>query len=196
MVVGGPVRGLRHVGIDEEGVARRATEHLIGLGHRDIAHIGGDDEEGLNREVPLGRKRGWQKALAHAGLPVRDDRFLTGRFNMAISKVVTAEMLRRPGDRPTAIFAGSDEMAMGAMLAIADFGLRVPEDISVIGVDDHDLSPSFGLTTMAQDPYRQGAMAARILLDELGGGEARTRSVRQPVPLIERTSTASPPTRA
>ncbi len=83
-------------------------------------------------------------------------------------------------------------MAMGAILAAFDHGLRVPEDLSVIGIDNHDFAESFGLTTMAQDPFEQGAVAARILLDELNGGEPRARSLKMPVTLIERASTAPP----
>ena len=91
---------------------------------------------------------------------------------------------------PTAVFAASDEMAVGAMLALAARGLSVPGDVSVIGIDNHELAVSFGLTTMAQDPYAQGALAARMLLDELGGKPPRVTSVRSPFHLIERTSTA------
>jgi DNA-binding LacI/PurR family transcriptional regulator len=101
-------------------------------------------------------------------------------------------LLDRPGPRPTAVFAGSDEMAFGAILAAGDHGLRVPDDLSVIGIDDHDYAAGFGLTTMAQDPFEQGATAARILLDELGGAEPRTSSVSSPVSLVVRSSTAPP----
>ena len=103
-------------------------------------------------------------------------------------------LLDRPGPRPTAVFAGSDEMAMGAILAADDHGLRVPDDLSVIGIDDHDFAESFGLTTMAQDPFEQGAVAARILLDELGGGEPRAAlGALPPSSLIVRVSTAPLP---
>jgi DNA-binding LacI/PurR family transcriptional regulator len=83
-------------------------------------------------------------------------------------------------------------MAIGAILAAHDHGLTVPGDLSVIGIDNHDFAESFGLTTMAQDPFEQGAVAARILLDELGGALPRARSLRMPVTLIERVSAAPP----
>lgn len=192
IVVGGPVRGLRSVGIDERGTARKATEHLIALGHRDIAHLGGEDEEGLNRQVPIGRMHGFQDALREAGIPLRREWIIPGGFSLPLSRAAMNALLDRPGPRPTAVFAGSDEMAMGAMLAASDHGLRVPDDLSVIGIDNHDYAESFGLTTMAQDPFEQGSTAARILLDELNGGEPRARSLKMPVTLIERTSTAPP----
>lgn len=194
IMIGGPVRGIRHVGIDERGVARQATEYLIGLGHRDIAHLGGDDDEGLNREVPQGRRNGYLDALAAAGIPPRTEWMHSGRFSLTASREVIRELFARPGPRPTAIFASSDEMAIGAILAASDHGLRVPEDISIMGIDNHDLSESFGLTTMAQDPYEQGRLGARILLDDLNGGPlSRKTSVRASASLLERTSTAAPP---
>jgi DNA-binding LacI/PurR family transcriptional regulator len=193
IMIGGPVRGIRHVGIDERGVARQATDYLIGLGHRDIAHLGGDDDEGLNREVPLGRRNGYLDALADAGIAPRNDWMLSGRFSLTASRDVIGELLDRAGPRPTAIFANSDEMAIGAILAATDRGLRVPDDISIMGIDNHDLSESFGLTTMAQDPYEQGRLGARILLDDLSGGPlSRKTSVKASAHLVERTSTGRP----
>lgn len=193
IVVGGPVRGLRHIGIDERGTARRATEHLIELGHRDIVHLGGEDEAGLNPLVPSGRQRGYEDALRSAGLPVRADRKVLGDFALVHSRHAMNEFFDHAGDsRPTAVFASSDEMAVGAILAAWDHGLTVPRDLSVIGIDGHELGESFGLTTMAQDPFAQGALGARVLLDELRGAKRRDRSVRVPVKLLARGSTAPP----
>lgn len=193
IMIGGPVRGIRHIGIDEYGVALEATQHLIELGHRHIAHLGGDDDEGLNTQVPFERRRGYLDALHQAGLAERSDWMLSGRFSLTASREVVRELLGRPGQKPTAIFASSDEMAIGAILAAWDHGLVVPRDLSVIGIDNHDLSESFGLTTMAQDPYEQGRLGARILLDDLTGGPlSRKSSVRVPSQLMKRTSTAEP----
>ncbi|MEO8906698.1 MAG: LacI family DNA-binding transcriptional regulator [Microbacteriaceae bacterium] len=192
IVVGGPVTGVRHIGIDERGVAEQATNHLIALGHRNIAHLGGQDEYGLNRRVPLGRRKGYERALATAGLDGRPDWVLSGGFAIAPGRRAVNALLSSRTPRPTAIFAGSDEMAIGAILAIGDHGLSVPADISVIGIDDHDLSESFGLTTIKQDPFEQGSLAARMMLDELSGKPPRATSVRAPTELILRSSTAPP----
>jgi DNA-binding LacI/PurR family transcriptional regulator len=94
---------------------------------------------------------------------------------------------------PTAVFAASDEMAFGAMIAIQQAGLRVPDDISVVGIDGHVFGEVFGLTTFAQDPTAQGARAARVLLDELTGKPALPWFDPAPVVLVERTSAAPPP---
>ncbi|AGW42379.1 LacI family transcription regulator [Leifsonia xyli subsp. cynodontis DSM 46306] len=192
IVVGGSVMGLRSIGIDERSTARRATEHLIGLGHTQIAHLGGEDEEGLNSNVPLSRLRGFEQAMTVAGLPVRPEWVVPGGFSLPRARASMSRLLDRPGPRPTAVFASSDEMAIGAILAAGDRGLRVPEDLSVIGIDDHDFAACFGLTTMAQNPFEQGATATRMLLKELGGGEPRTRSVSAAATLVVRSSTAPP----
>jgi LacI family repressor for deo operon, udp, cdd, tsx, nupC, and nupG len=190
IVVGGPVRGLRHIGIDERAVARKATEHLIALGHREILHLGGEEDEWLNRRVPIARRQGYEDAMVAAGIPTRSEWALQGRFSLAHSREAIGGLLSSPAPRPTAIFAGSDEMAIGAMLAIREHGLSVPHDISVIGIDGHDLAASFGLTTFVQDPFAQGSTAAALLLDELSGKPARTKSVHAPTRFVQRTSTA------
>jgi LacI family repressor for deo operon, udp, cdd, tsx, nupC, and nupG len=193
LMIGGPVRGIRHIGIDERAVARAATEYLIGLGHRRIAHLGGDDAEGLNRVVPRDRRLGYLDALNAAGIEARPEWMLSGSFSLTASRVAVNQLFDRAGERPTAIFANCDEMGIGAILAAQDHGLSVPRDLSVIGIDDYDLSESFGLTTMAQDPYEQGRLGARILLDDLTGGPlSRKTSITAQAHLIERTSTAPP----
>jgi LacI family transcriptional regulator, repressor for deo operon, udp, cdd, tsx, nupC, and nupG len=118
---------------------------------------------------------------------------LQGGFTIASSRRSMNALLDSHGPRPTGVFAGSDEMAIGAILAITDHGLSVPGDISVIGIDNHDLAESFCLTTVAQDPFEQGSLGARMMLDELAGKPARATSVRAAVELIERSSTAPPP---
>ena len=116
-----------------------------------------------------------------------------GAFDLATARGAVAELLERPGPRPTAIFADSDEMAIGAMVAARSAGLQVPDDLSIIGIDDHRLAAPFELTTVAQDPFEQGALAARMLLEELRTHTPLKRSVRMPVHLVVRGSTAAPP---
>jgi DNA-binding LacI/PurR family transcriptional regulator len=190
IVIGGKVRGLPHIDIDERGAAHMATQHLIDLGHTRIAHVGGIAIEGLTDEVPVQRRKGYEHARGAAGLAVDHALSVTGNFDIASARHSVSTLLASGSERPTAIFADSDEMAVGAILAVNAAGLQVPGDISVVGIDDNSLAAAFGLTTIAQDPFAQGARAARVLLNELGGRPAR--SVRHPVTLIERTSTAPP----
>ena len=93
----------------------------------------------------------------------------------------------------TAIFAMSDEMAFGVWRAAAERGLSIPDDISVVGVDDHELSEIIGLTTMQQDVTRHGVVAANLLLHQLSNEQDEPGSHAVDATLVRRTSTAPPP---
>ena len=161
------VPGWPCVRIDDVAAARTATRHLIDLGHRRIAHISGDPDDELAFTTHLDRRRGYQAALRAAGLRPDPSLDVESQFTIDGGNRAAAELLAR-GEPPTAIFAACDEMAMGAMTALRDAGLRVPQDVSVIGIDDHDLAGVLGLSTIAQPAAEQGRLAARILLDPLG----------------------------
>jgi DNA-binding LacI/PurR family transcriptional regulator len=192
IIVGAPVRGVRSVGVDDSAAATTAMRHLLDLGHTEIAHIGGENEYGMDYTVALARHTTWRQALTAGGIAPRDDWFASGGFLMPQAKVAASALLGRP-ERPTAVFAGSDEMAFGVMLAAQELGLRIPEDLSVIGIDDHSWSEAFGLTTVRQDPHEQGATAARVMLDELRGVPARHRVLHAGCELVVRRTTAPPP---
>lgn len=194
VVVGGPVRGVPNVGIDERATATAAMMHLVGLGHTRIGHVGARRAYMLNPVVAVARRAAWETVLRREDLPVREEWFASGDFLVPQSRIAALRILDRP-DRPTAIFAASDEMAFGVLLAAAELGLKVPEDLSVIGIDDHDHSDAFGLTTMHQDPVDHGEVAATLLLDRLEGRRTQVRSIRQPSVLVLRRSTASPASR-
>ncbi|WP_428963874.1 LacI family DNA-binding transcriptional regulator [Micromonospora fluostatini] len=190
------------VRIDDVAAARTATRHLLDLGHRRIAHISGDPDDELAFTTHLDRRQGYQEALRAAGLEPDPSLDVESEFTIDGGTRATEELLRR-GDPPTAIFAACDEMAMGALSALRDAGLRVPQDVSVIGIDDHDLAGVVGLTTIAQPAAEQGSLAARILLDPVGGalaarptgatgGDRAGAPVFFPTRLVVRDSTAPP----
>jgi LacI family repressor for deo operon, udp, cdd, tsx, nupC, and nupG len=189
--IGGPLPGVRTLSIDDEEVAYRCTQHLINLGHRAIAHIGGSEESERDFHLPTSRRVGYEAALADAGIHHDPELFESGHFTIESGHSAAMRLLSR-ARRPTAIFAASDEMAIGAMLAVRDLGLNVPVDVSVIGIDDHELARFFGLTTMAQFPLQQGRRAVEMLMEELqpGTGERTTHNVPLPVELVVRQSTA------
>ncbi|ROP66569.1 LacI family DNA-binding transcriptional regulator [Curtobacterium sp. ZW137] len=195
IVIGGPAPGLRNVGVDDDVVSHLAVSHLLGLGHRQIAYVGGQDEAGMNVAVPFRRRDGFLDAMAAAGLAVPPRWIVDGRFSFAGGVAAGAALLdgppaARPG-RPTAVFCASDEMALGVMLTAARLGLDVPGDLSVIGIDGHEYGAAVGLTTIAQDPEAQGRTAARAVLAEVDG--ARPRAVAPaPVSLVVRSSTGAP----
>jgi LacI family transcriptional regulator, repressor for deo operon, udp, cdd, tsx, nupC, and nupG len=192
--VGGPLPGVRTLSIDDLAVSRLATEHLIGLGHRRIAHIGGDRAVEMDFHLPTTRRLGYQAALVDAGLPDDPRLFQAGDFTMQGGYAAAKQLLGVPHDRPTAIFAASDEMAFGAILAARDLGMDVPRDVSIVGIDDHDLASFFQLTTVAQYPMLQGRMAVDVLMQELHPGHPEPDSLNTPLPydLVVRSSTARP----
>ncbi|SBT50186.1 LacI family DNA-binding transcriptional regulator [Micromonospora narathiwatensis] len=205
---GSGVPGWPCVRIDDVAAARTATRHLLDLGHTRIAHISGDPDDELAFTTHLDRRHGYQEELRADGIPTDPSLDVESQFTIDGGIRATAELLAR-GEPPTAIFAACDEMAMGAMTALRDAGLRVPQDVSVIGIDDHDLAGVLGLSTVAQPAAEQGLLAARILLDPLGvrtadpypglvpptgdaDGDSPTPPVILPTRLVVRESTAPP----
>lgn len=187
--VGHELPQIPSVGIDDVKVGRIATQHLLELGHRRIALINGPDE--LPFVVPSYRQTGFEEAMREAG--VEPDRSLSRPGNFTLQDGADAlRTLMDLDDPPTAIFAFADEMAFGVMLAAEELGIRIPEDLSLIGVDDHDVSPVVGLTTVHQDVAEHGARAARLVLDQLVEHTESVAPDLAPVRLIVRRSTAAP----
>ncbi|MHA7293141.1 LacI family DNA-binding transcriptional regulator [Arthrobacter sp. HLT1-21] len=195
IVVGGSIKGVRHVGIDDDAAARDAVEHLIELGHTRIAHLRGGGSYGIEFEVPRIREEAYLSAMARHGLTVRPEWSLFGDFRFKRGKQAALTLLQDPADRPTAVFCSSDEMAFGVITAAAELGISIPGQLSVVGIDDHEFADPLGLTTIRQSPEEQGAYAADLLLAELEGGTPAAAPAPRPHKLIIRTSTA-PPSRA
>lgn len=195
--IGGRVEGARTVVMDDTRAARLATEHLISLGHRRIAFIGG--VEGSDREFRQQdlRMNGYLEALRSAGLNSKTSWLTFADYTIQNGYHQAKQLLGDPRDAPTAIFCACDEMAFGAIMAAKDLGLRVPEDISVIGIDNHDMSDFFELSTIDQNVRGQGIAAATRLLSLLEGDTREqtvnlTEEVEWPVHLLVRSSTARP----
>ncbi len=179
------------VTIDEDEVARLATEHLLSLGHRRIGLLGGQRDDPLGFSVPRRRRAGHHATLERAGVEIDPDLEGIGNFSVMGGRDAMAGLLQLP-DPPTAVFAMSDEMAFGAMLAARERGLDIPRDVSVVGVDDHDLSIVVGLTTVQQPVADIGSRAARLLLDQITGAAATPAHIRSPVSLVVRATTSAP----
>lgn len=191
--LGGDVAGIPTFELDNVAVARVATEHLIALGHRRIAHLGCDPESPTAFGQIEKRYDGYAEAMRTHGLAPAPNAF-SADFTVAGGHEVGRRMLEDPDSRPTAVFAASDEMAIGLMLAVRDLGVDVPHDVSIVGVDDHELAAPMGLTTVAQRPEAQGAAAAARLIAELRGDEAASAPDSLPLPheLVVRGSSAEP----
>ncbi|MEV4736499.1 MULTISPECIES: LacI family DNA-binding transcriptional regulator [unclassified Microbacterium] len=171
VAIGGPNPRLDTLTIDEVAVARLATEHLIGLGHRRIAHIGSTPEFDVDFHVTPLRRLGFERALEAAGIPLDPASLEPADFTIDGGYRAATHLLMRPGPRPTAVFAASDEMAIGTILAARDLGISVPRDLSIVGIDGHELGALFQLTTVDQFPLGQGERAADVVLAKLAEGE-------------------------
>lgn len=188
--VGASVAGAMSVRIDDVAVARCATEHLLQLGHTRIAYVGGDPHQPLNFTTPADRRAGWLAAMREAGHEPDHRYDLPGSFTAA-GGMAAAERLLSLDLPPSAVVAASDEMAFGVLTVARRRRLRVPQQLSVVGVDDHELAALVGLTTVAQPVARQGSLAADLVLAALRGTQSRSQEhVVVPVHLRVRDTTA------
>jgi LacI family repressor for deo operon, udp, cdd, tsx, nupC, and nupG len=179
------------VGIDDVEVGRLATRHLLELGHRRIGLINGQPDDALGFVVPHKRHHGYELALRDAGLVPDPALQMPGYFTIEGGYQATCHLLDL-ADPPTALFTFSDEMAFGALWAARDRGVSVPADLSIIGVDDHDVSVLLDLTTVHQDVAEQGARAARTMIDLLAGRPLPDGRQNSEISLVVRATTAAP----
>ncbi|MFI1096670.1 LacI family DNA-binding transcriptional regulator [Streptomyces sp. NPDC020917] len=185
-----PPPGVPWVGATNWPGGLAATRHLVRLGHRRIAVIGGPPDRLSSRA----RVDGYRSALEEAGLPVDPDLVRHGDFRNEPAYRHALDLLRLP-DRPTAIFAGSDQQALSTYRAAAALGLRVPQDVSVVGFDDLPFAEwvTPRLTTVRTPLPEMAAVAARMVLHLLGGEQPETTQVEVAGELVVRDSTAPPP---
>jgi DNA-binding LacI/PurR family transcriptional regulator len=192
--IGGAVEGMATLSIDDVAAAALVTDLLINLGHTRIMHVGGSQQKQLDFRVHSRRLNGFRQAMQSAGLDCDDDSFRPTELSIQGGYMAGLSILADPRSRPTAIVAGSDEVGIGVIVAARQLGILVPDQLSVVGIDGHDLAPMFGLTTLAQHPKSQGTMAVKLVLDELTGSADRSALTWRtfPVSLEVRRSTTAP----
>lgn len=173
------------VDTDNLGGARAVTEHLIALGHRRIAHIRGR----IDLESARQREQGYRQALEAAGIPFDPALVVDGAYRASTSTPAATALLDLT-DPPTAVFAANDLSAIEAIRVARSHGLRVPQDLSVVGFDDIPEAVAADLTTVRQPLHEMGAAAVRILLEMLDG--SKPQHVRMPAEIVLRGSTAAP----
>ncbi|OGB91840.1 MAG: hypothetical protein A3H39_08800 [candidate division NC10 bacterium RIFCSPLOWO2_02_FULL_66_22] len=151
-----------YIVLDNASASHDLTRHLLDLGHRHIGFITGLRDLSTASE----RLRGYRAALRAAGLPADPRLMRPGAFKAEMAQRAAQELLKLPR-RPTAIMAGNDLMALGVMQAAGDLGLRVPEDLAVVGFDDIEIAAhrQIQLTTMAQQKAEMGRMAVVWMLE-------------------------------
>lgn len=181
--------GTPSVDVDNRKGVRLAVEHLISLGHRRIAHFAGNDD--LYSGVC--RRDAFLEVMADHGLPVPEHFMVPLFYAGTMAYELTTDLLSRP-DRPTAIFAANDGIAIGVVYAARDMGVSVPGQLSVVGFDDlntiEHLTPK--LTTVHQPLASIGALATKVLIDGIKSGESEAIAhVLEPT-LMVRGSTAPP----
>lgn len=183
-----PNASVPRVFVDNEPGAYRATRYLIDAGHKEIAYLSGPERLFSVEE----RRAGFLRAMKEAGVPVRPELMRGGSFSPDLARAAALTMLDldRP---PTAIFGSSDYLAIGALRAIRQRGLRVPDDISLIGFDDMPLTDLFDppLTAIRQPVDLLGRTGFQRLY-ALMNGKRPPKLTRLPVELIERQSVAPP----
>ena len=184
-----PLDDFPSVRIDHKAAAISATAHLINLGHRRIAHITGN----LASPMALSRQQGFLEAMAAAGLPVEEDGIAIGDFTPECGERA-ARFLLSCRHRPTAIFAANDETAIGAIKALLEAGVRVPEDVSVIGFDNQRLGRLYtpALTTVGVPTFELGFQGMHRLIELINGKPVSHAQVLE-THIIERSTTARPP---
>jgi LacI family repressor for deo operon, udp, cdd, tsx, nupC, and nupG len=193
VTVGLDLRGCDRVGIDDVAAADAAVSHLVELGHRRIAYLGGNPDDDVHMATALERWAGVQQAARRHRVGVPADLHVHGDWTVRGGMAAASRLLDLPSP-PTAILAASDEMAIGVLCEARRRRVRVPKQLSVMGIDDHEMSFTHDLTTIRQDVSALGSTAAELLLARLQGSERhRRRQVELPTELIVRGSTAAPP---
>jgi DNA-binding LacI/PurR family transcriptional regulator len=187
--IGAATPGAASVRIDDVAAVRGAVEHLIQLGHRRIGMVSTYADQEMWLPVAHDRRAGYLTALAAAGLPADPALVVSVPFGLAGGAWAMDRLLALP-DPPTAIFAESDELAFGALAALRRAGLTAPEHMSIIGFDDHEISPLLDLTTVRQLVFEQGAIGAGLLTRALADPDCDRPDMLLPTQLIVRTSTA------
>ncbi|WP_241236999.1 LacI family DNA-binding transcriptional regulator [Georgenia faecalis] len=177
------------VATDQASGTRQAVEHLLGLGHTSVSHVAGPAGSRPGTE----RLEAWAATLRAAGHPVpapyRGD--WSARSGYTVGDQVADDVA---AGRVSAVFCANDQMALGLMRALYEHGLRVPDDVSVVGFDDIPESAYFWppLTSVAQDFHRVGERLVSLLFEQIRGGARPDTHVLVPVELKVRQSTAPP----
>jgi len=179
------------VAMDNVQGGRLATQHLLDLGHTRIGFVTGN----ADMAVTQARREGIRQALEAHGMILDEEMVVEGLFENGIDTGAQCAMrLLKAKRRPTAIFAFSDELAIGVMQTARNLGMRMPEDLAIVGYDNIEYGAHLNppLTTISQDPFAIGATSCRMLIEMLNGKMPENRHVKIPVKLVVRNSSGQP----
>lgn len=190
VTIGTAVPEFSAVSIDNVAAGELATRHLVELGHKRIGVITGFERDPIGFPVPTDRYCGYEKTLKAHNITIYPEYEVPGNFTIAGGAAAMRHLLSLPHP-PTAVFAFSDEMAIGALKSARDMEYRVPEDVSVIGFDDHDMAEYIGLTTIHHPVSTYGDEAARMILEAIADPDSyQSRHIQPETKLIRRATTA------
>lgn len=178
------------VTIDDVGDGYKATKHLIDLGHRRIAFVGGQFTTPFRFTSDAERYEGYRTALAKAHIPLDPFYVVSDAHERDSGYQATKRLFNLPSP-PTAIFAANDIVALGVMEAVTDSGRKIPDEVSVIGHDDNLLANYYQLTTVFQDFYQSGVNAAHLLLKILNEERSERQVITMSGNLVLRNSTSN-----
>ncbi|MFB8892438.1 MULTISPECIES: LacI family DNA-binding transcriptional regulator [Microbacterium] len=179
------------VTLDDAHATALATAHLVELGHRRIAFLGGTDSTHWPH-VESERYAGYESEMRRAGLADEISR-VPAELSMPAGYAAAVDLLSDPAARPTGIVAACDDVAIGAIIAARRLGILVPSSLSVVGIDDHVNAEMFALTTLRQVPHEQGRAAVELLLRHIEDPEADTVTMRIKPRMVVRGTTAGAP---
>jgi DNA-binding LacI/PurR family transcriptional regulator len=179
------------VTVDDIAGGQAATEYLIQLGHERIGFVGDIIDNPFHFVSSRDRYFGYCRALQAARIPLRPEYYAEGEHGRRRAREMAKQMLSLT-EPPTAVFAASDVQAIGVLEAARELGLRVPEDLSVIGYDDIEIADMMQLSTMRQLLFESGQYGAESLLETLGNSETRPAQRVLPTELVVRSTTAPP----
>lgn len=186
---------LASIVVDDRAGGSLATNHLLHLGHTEIAFLGEPPRNPFGFVASANREAGYRQAMARAGVDVKSSRVRYGAFLHSAARTMAVDLLSAQ-DAPTAIVAASDVQAFGVLDAAEQLGMRVPDDVSVIGYDDIDLAAQMGLSTVRQPLVRSGERGAELVVQAVAMGHAHPIVEQLEVELVVRRTSARPvPTR-
>jgi DNA-binding LacI/PurR family transcriptional regulator len=177
------------IGIDDVAGGELAARHLLELGHRAMGFVGDTEQSPYGFTSSRHRRIGFMRTLEEAGCSPPPGWLRTGTHGAEPAADLARELLTPP-DRPTAVFAASDTQALGVLSAAREVGLRVPEDLSVLGFDDVEAAAHVGLSTVRQPLQDSGRLAAELLLGDLAEpGALPPERYVLPLEVIDRSTT-------
>ncbi len=191
IVAGGRLRDYPHVEVDDRATGYAATRHLLDLGHTRVGLVRTLDTDGAVWSSDVRRLDGYLDALAERGIEADDALVASEPYGVAagVDGVARLLALDRP---PTAIVCYSDEIAVAAYSALLRRGLRVPDDVSLVGIDGHPLAGLFGITSIDQRVAEQGRLAAEMAVRRMTGDDLDVSAVVVGWTLVDRGSTGPP----